>query len=168
MRSCFAVFYPVFKSVSQLREKAEASSIAENRFDRVSNGIVDALKDHEDILEMGGVGKILSLLIFRLRPRWLLIVLLCFQLIHALLSSLPSLELPFCPWLIVKHQALRMSSFAFPNIPRDPPGNSPPSKMLKLYLLCLCNQTIKVTVKLPPRQGFFNEFIGIADSVQRI
>ncbi|KAK8655085.1 hypothetical protein V6N13_107677 [Hibiscus sabdariffa] len=60
MRSCFAVFCPDFKSASQLREKAEVSSIAENRFDRVSNGIVDALKDHEDILEMGGVGKILS------------------------------------------------------------------------------------------------------------
>ncbi|KAK9027327.1 hypothetical protein V6N11_067165 [Hibiscus sabdariffa] len=59
MRSCFAVFCPDFKSASQLREKAEVSSIAENRFDRVSNGIVDALKDHEDILEMGGVGKIL-------------------------------------------------------------------------------------------------------------
>ncbi|KAK8697448.1 hypothetical protein V6N13_113596 [Hibiscus sabdariffa] len=42
------------RSASQLREKAEASSIAENRFDRVLNGIVDALKDQEDILEMGG------------------------------------------------------------------------------------------------------------------
>ncbi|KAK8655076.1 hypothetical protein V6N13_107668 [Hibiscus sabdariffa] len=54
MRSCFAVFCPDFKSASQLRKKAEASSIVENRFDRVSNGIVDALKDLEDILEMGG------------------------------------------------------------------------------------------------------------------
>ncbi|KAK9027321.1 hypothetical protein V6N11_067159 [Hibiscus sabdariffa] len=89
MRSCFTVFYPDFKSASQLREKVEASSIAKNRFDRVLNGIVDALKDHEDILEMGGVGKILSLVIFQLRPRWLLMILLCFQLIHMLLRSLP-------------------------------------------------------------------------------
>ncbi|KAK9042805.1 hypothetical protein V6N11_071162 [Hibiscus sabdariffa] len=57
MRSCFAVFCPDFKFASQLREKTEASSIAENRFDRDSNGIVDALKHQEDILEMGGVGK---------------------------------------------------------------------------------------------------------------
>ncbi|KAK8655070.1 hypothetical protein V6N13_107662 [Hibiscus sabdariffa] len=53
MRSCFTVFCTDFKSASQLREKVEASSIAKNIFDRVSNGIVDALKDHEDILEMG-------------------------------------------------------------------------------------------------------------------
>ncbi|KAK8655074.1 hypothetical protein V6N13_107666 [Hibiscus sabdariffa] len=89
MRSCFTVFCPDFKSASQLREKVEASSIAKNRFDKVSNGIVDALKDHKDIHEMGGVGKILSLLIFRLRPRWLLMILLCFQLIHMLMRSLP-------------------------------------------------------------------------------
>ncbi|KAK8655086.1 hypothetical protein V6N13_107678 [Hibiscus sabdariffa] len=57
MRSSFAVFCPDFKSASQLREKAEGSSISENRFDRVSNGIVDALKDFEHTLEMGGVGK---------------------------------------------------------------------------------------------------------------
>ncbi|KAL4303292.1 hypothetical protein GQ457_10G004770 [Hibiscus cannabinus] len=57
MRSCFAVFCPDFKFASQLREKTEASSIAENRFDRDSNGIVDALKHQEDILKMGGVGK---------------------------------------------------------------------------------------------------------------
>ncbi|KAK8697466.1 hypothetical protein V6N13_113614 [Hibiscus sabdariffa] len=55
MRSCFAIFFPDFKSASQLREKAEASSTAENIFDRDSNGIVDALEDQEDILEMGGV-----------------------------------------------------------------------------------------------------------------
>ncbi|KAK9027318.1 hypothetical protein V6N11_067156 [Hibiscus sabdariffa] len=53
MRSCFTVFCPDFKSASQLREKVEASSIAKNRFDKVSNGIVDALKDHKDIHEMG-------------------------------------------------------------------------------------------------------------------
>ncbi|KAK9027328.1 hypothetical protein V6N11_067166 [Hibiscus sabdariffa] len=53
MRSSFAVFCPDFKSASQLREKAEGSSISENRFDRVSNGIVDALKDFEHTLEMG-------------------------------------------------------------------------------------------------------------------
>ncbi|KAK8697449.1 hypothetical protein V6N13_113597 [Hibiscus sabdariffa] len=117
MRSCFAVLFPNFRSASKLREKAEASSIAENRFDRVSNGIADALKDHEDILEMGGVGKIvftpqtrngvwswfiaivfklrlrytliMHAIIFRLRSRLLLIVLLCFQLIRLLLSCLP-------------------------------------------------------------------------------
>ncbi|KAK9027320.1 hypothetical protein V6N11_067158 [Hibiscus sabdariffa] len=72
MRSCFAVFCPDFKSASQLRKKAEASSIVENRFDRVSNGIVDALKDLEDILEMGGVGMILSLLMFL--PRCFIVV----------------------------------------------------------------------------------------------
>ncbi|KAK8655071.1 hypothetical protein V6N13_107663 [Hibiscus sabdariffa] len=59
MRSCFTVFCPDFKSASQLREKVEASSIAKNRFDRVSNGIVDALKDHEDILEMGDKSELL-------------------------------------------------------------------------------------------------------------
>ncbi|KAK9027317.1 hypothetical protein V6N11_067155 [Hibiscus sabdariffa] len=42
---------------AQLREKAEGRFIPENIFDRVSNGIVDALKDFEHILEMGGVGK---------------------------------------------------------------------------------------------------------------
>ncbi|KAK8697460.1 hypothetical protein V6N13_113608 [Hibiscus sabdariffa] len=117
MRSCFAVFFPDFRSASQLREKAEASSIAENRFDRVLNGIVDALKYQKDILEMGGVGKIVftpqsrngdwscfsfilfrlqlryvlvvHVIIFRLRPTCLLVVLLCFPLIHLLLSSLP-------------------------------------------------------------------------------
>ncbi|KAL4303116.1 hypothetical protein GQ457_10G004750 [Hibiscus cannabinus] len=45
-------------SASQHKEKAEANSNAENIFDRVSNGIVDALKDREDILKMGSVGKI--------------------------------------------------------------------------------------------------------------
>ncbi|KAK8697461.1 hypothetical protein V6N13_113609 [Hibiscus sabdariffa] len=58
MSSCFALFFPNFRSASKLREKAEASSIAENRFDRVSNGIADALKDHEDILEMGAAVEI--------------------------------------------------------------------------------------------------------------
>ncbi|KAK8655268.1 hypothetical protein V6N13_107856 [Hibiscus sabdariffa] len=53
MRSCFVVFCPDFKPASQIREKAEASSMAENRFDRVLNGKVDALKDLQDILEMG-------------------------------------------------------------------------------------------------------------------
>ncbi|KAK8655078.1 hypothetical protein V6N13_107670 [Hibiscus sabdariffa] len=53
-------------------EKAEGSSIAENRFDRVSNAIVDALKDHEEIIELGGVGKILSLLM--LKPRCFIVV----------------------------------------------------------------------------------------------
>ncbi|KAK9042793.1 hypothetical protein V6N11_071150 [Hibiscus sabdariffa] len=57
MRSSFAIFCLDFKAASHLREKAEGSSIAENRFDRVSSGIVDALKDFEHILEMGGVGK---------------------------------------------------------------------------------------------------------------
>ncbi|KAK8697465.1 hypothetical protein V6N13_113613 [Hibiscus sabdariffa] len=65
MRSCFAVFCPDFKFASQLREKTEASSIAENRFDRDSNGIVDALKHQEDILEMGGVGKMATVEIVR-------------------------------------------------------------------------------------------------------
>ncbi|KAK8697459.1 hypothetical protein V6N13_113607 [Hibiscus sabdariffa] len=116
MKSYFTVFFPDFRSASQHKEKAEASSNAENRFDRVSNGIVDALKDSEDLLEMGGVGKIvftpqtrngvwscyiaivfrlrlryaliMNVIIFRLWPRWLLIIFLFFPLIHLLLSSL--------------------------------------------------------------------------------